>query len=271
MCEFCVSHGEGKKWYENVRNYTLELFESVNSEEGLRDYFKDFYRAISVEPARGYKWKRRFPRIYDWLIYPRVSRHMKETHFGQVVPLEDVERILENFTQAVRLPCVCRRVTTGDAKRVCYGIGHDFTHVYGDVPEFREFDRVPVEEVKAHIRSLDKEGMLHSVWTFMTPYIGGLCNCDLDCMAYRIEKTMQISKIMWRGEYVAESDPLACTGCKKCMKVCYFGALKYDNVNEKVHVNPGACYGCGICRAACDVGALTLRDRHTVPAAAGLW
>ncbi len=271
MCEFCVSHGEGKKWYENARNYTLELFESVNSEENLREYLKGFYRKLRVETMRGRKLRKRHPRIYDWLIYPRSSRHLKETHFGQVVPVEDVESILRNFTQVVRLPCVCRRVTIGVAKRVCYGIGLDFTGIYGEIPEFREFERVPVEEASEHVRSLDREGMLHSVWTFMTPYIGALCNCDRDCMAYRVEKTQHLAKVMWKGEYVAESDPMACTGCRKCMKVCYFGALKYDNVNEKVLVNPGACYGCGICRAACDEGAMTLKDREAVPAAAGLW
>jgi ferredoxin len=271
MCEFCVSHGEGKKWYENLKNYTHELFKSVNSEERLREYLMDFHRSLSVEPARAHKWKRRFPRIYDWLIYPRASKHLKETHFGQVVPLEDVERILDNFTHLVRLPCVCRRVTTGDVKRICYGIGHDFSQIYGEVPEFKEFEHVPVDEVKEHIRSLDNEGMIHSVWTFMTPYIGALCNCDRDCMAYKVEKITQVAKVMWKGEYVANCDPLQCTGCRKCMKVCYFGAMKYDGVNEKVNIQPEKCYGCGICRAACEHGAIRLEDRMSVPQAAELW
>ncbi len=110
MCEFCVSHGEGKKWYQNARNYTIEMFESVNSEDNLRKYLKGFRRSISESTARGQKIKKRFPRIYNWLIYPRISRQMKETHFGQVVPVEDAEQILDTFTQVVRLPCVCRRV-----------------------------------------------------------------------------------------------------------------------------------------------------------------
>jgi len=42
-------------------------------------------------------------------------------------------------------------------------------------------------------------------------------------------------------------------------------------VNEKVLVKPGANCRCGICRAACEEGAMTLKDRHAVPAAAGLW
>jgi hypothetical protein len=34
------------------------------------------------------------------------------------------------------------------------------------------------EEALDSIRKLDKEGLVHSVWTFKTPFIGGLCNCD---------------------------------------------------------------------------------------------
>jgi ferredoxin len=271
MCEFCVSHGEGKKWYLNARNYSLGLFRSVNSEEHLRSYLQGFYRSISEETARAHRWKRRFPRIYGLLVYPRVTRHLKQSHFGQVVPLEDIERILGSFTRIVRLPCVCCRATTGDPKRVCYGIGHDFSHVYGDIPEFNSFERVSAEEAAAHMRDLDREGMLHSIWTFMTPYIGAICNCDRDCMAYRVERTMSIGKIMWKAEYAAAADPFLCTGCRKCMKVCYFGALRFDPANEKVVVRHGECYGCGICRSACEHGALKLLPREAVPAAAGKW
>jgi Fe-S-cluster-containing hydrogenase component 2 len=55
------------------------------------------------------------------------------------------------------------------------------------------------------------------------------------------------------------------------MKVCYFGAMKYDGVNEKVNIQPEKCYGCGICRAACEHGAIRLEDRMSVPQAAELW
>lgn len=26
MCEFCTQHGEGKKWYLQMKNYSQELF-----------------------------------------------------------------------------------------------------------------------------------------------------------------------------------------------------------------------------------------------------
>lgn len=38
------------------------------------------------------------------------------------------------------------------------------------------------EEALAAFRHHEQEGLCHTVWTFMTPFIGGLCNCDRqDC------------------------------------------------------------------------------------------
>ena len=33
MCEFCSQHGEGKKWYLTMRNYSRELWEQNKRKE----------------------------------------------------------------------------------------------------------------------------------------------------------------------------------------------------------------------------------------------
>src|SRR4030042_3807111 len=261
MCEFCIKHGEGKKWYENITNYTEEVFHQVNSEKNLKSYLNNFYHSLSVEIEKASKWKKRLPRIYNLIVYPLVTKHLKKTHFGQIVPVEDVENILNNFNSVVRLPCICRKVTTGENKRYCLGIGMDLTHIFRDVPDFREFERLSTKEAKEYIRHLDVEGQTHSVWTFNTPFIGALCNCDRDCMAYRFQLKMQLGKVMWKGEYVARINPLQCNGCKECIKRCYFGAIKYDRRNIKCSVEIMNCYGCGICRTVCKNDAINLLDR----------
>jgi hypothetical protein len=38
MCEFCTQHGEGKKWYLNMENYSRDLFE----QDGRREYMTHF-------------------------------------------------------------------------------------------------------------------------------------------------------------------------------------------------------------------------------------
>jgi ferredoxin len=113
MCEFCTAHGEGKKWYENAANYTAEVFHKVNSEKNLRKFLGDLSRSLREDVQRAAVWKRRLPRIYNLIAFPLITRHLKKVHFGQIVPVEDVERILDRFSTVVRLPCVCRKASIG--------------------------------------------------------------------------------------------------------------------------------------------------------------
>ncbi len=147
----------------------------------------------------------------------------------------------------------------------------DLTPVFKDLPDFRDFERLPAEEARTFIRRLDSEGNTHSVWTLSTPFIGAICNCDRDCMAYRFEIKMKIGKAMWKGEYIAKIDPSKCSGCGECMKRCYFGGITCDRKNAKYVVDIMTCYGCGICRPVCKDDAIELIDRTAVPQAAGEW
>lgn len=271
MCEFCTKHGEGKKWYENLRNYTEEVFHGVSSEKKLKKFLNNLLHSIKVDVPNAQRWKKRLPRIYNLMAYPLVTRHLKKTHFGQVVPLKDAERILDSVGSIVRLPCVCRKATVGREMRYCFGIGMDLAPIFKDTPDFSDFERLSKDEAKDFIRHLDTEGMTHSVWTFETPFIGGLCNCDRNCIAWRFQMKMQLGKAMFKAEYIARIDPLRCNGCKECMKRCYFAALRYDRQNAKCSVDPLKCYGCGICRAVCEEGAIGLLDRTAVPEAVNVW
>ncbi|NOZ24657.1 MAG: 4Fe-4S ferredoxin [Nitrospirae bacterium] len=271
MCEFCTRHGEGKKWYENITNYTEEVFHRVNSEERLKAFLSGLSSSLRVDVERAYRWKRRLPRIYRLIAYPLVTRRLKKIHFGQVVPVEDIERILDSVGSVVRLPCVCRKVTTGKEKWYCLGIGMDLTPVFKDVPDFSAFERLSAGEARDFIRRLDADGMVHSVWTFNTPFIGAVCNCDRDCMAYRFQVELGIGKAMWKGEYVACVDPGKCSGCRECIRRCCFGAMRYDGKEMKCSVDLMKCYGCGICRVACRNNAVSLLDRAGVARVADEW
>ena len=47
---------------------------------------------------------------------------MKKVHFGQVVPIEEIEQIFGFVNSIVRMACICRHTTLGEEKRYCYGI-----------------------------------------------------------------------------------------------------------------------------------------------------
>jgi ferredoxin len=265
MCEFCTSHGEGRKWYENAANYTAEVFHKVNSEKNTRQFLGDLSRSLREDVTRAAAWKRRLPRIYKLIAFPLVTRHLKKVHFGQIVPVEDVERILDRFSTVVRLPCVCRKASIGREVRCCFGIGMDLSSIYEDVPDLSSFERLSGREAKAFIRRLDSEGKSHSIWTLNTPFIGGLCNCDQDCIAFRFDRQMKLGKAMWKAEYLSVIDPDRCTGCRECMKRCLFGAIRYDRAKSRCSIDHNACYGCGVCRTVCGSGAISLMDRANLP------
>lgn len=121
-----------------------------------------------------------------YLVGSLVSRRHKKEHFGQVVPIEDVEAIFGIVNSIVRVPCVCRRVTVGKEVRYCLGIGllpeivrksrmADTSYESG--PDTEGMEVLSTEEALGFMRDLEKNGAVHTIWTFGTPFIGAVCNC----------------------------------------------------------------------------------------------
>ena len=281
MCEFCLKHGEGKKWYLQAKNYSDDLLSDVRRREMIEEFFTGPARL--AESAQRLERLEKLPRFVKATIGRLITRKMKKEHFGQVVPIEDVEEIFDFVTSIVRVACLCRHVTLGEEKRYCYGIslspdGGEFSKIlqgidmsYLSGPENKGLETVSKEEAVAAFRSHEQEGLCHTVWTFRAPFIGGVCNCDRsDCLAMKATVTHSIP-VMFRAEYVAEVDPDKCVGCRECMRVCQFGAIVYSASSEKTAIEQRWCYGCGICRSVCPHDAIQLRKRAEVPAAASLW
>ncbi len=279
MCEFCVKHGDGKKWYLQARHYGEDLLNDLRRRKLIRRFFDGFDEDMARDLER-LKSLQRAPGPVRRLVGGLVTRRQKRDHFGQVVPMEDVERIVELCTSIVRVPCVCRRVTRNAEARYCIGVtaAPDVDRLatlvdpsYLDGTDGNGLEKVEKAAALDLMRGFEKEGLLHSVWTFRTPFIGGICNCDRsDCLAMLATVTYD-TKVMFRAEYVAQVDWDECMGCRQCMRLCQFGAIAYSAAAGKCAVDRQYCYGCGVCRAACSQDAITLADRATVPEAARLW
>jgi heterodisulfide reductase subunit A-like polyferredoxin len=70
------------------------------------------------------------------------------------------------------------------------------------------------------------------------------------------------------GGQVARVDPLKCTACMTCVKVCPHGAPTMND-SQKVEIQGAKCMGCGSCVAACPARAIQLQhqeDRQFVAA-----
>lgn len=260
MCEFCTKHGEGQKWYLVMRNYSRELWE----QPGRRDFAEYFWSQFEdyVKQTALVDTFKDIP-VLGRLVRLAANHRMRDEHIGQVVPIEEVDHIIDMQSSIVRLPCECRRMTTGRADaRYCFGLGVDRRGVLGKYPDLsHSLELLDKEEAKELVHSFDRRGLLHSVWTMKTPYISSLCNCDQDCVAYRISFKTGVMKNLYRAEYVALADWELCNGCKKCLPQCQFGAIQYSFTMKRPTIDMMQCWGCGVCRAVCDKEAITLRPR----------
>ncbi len=280
MCEFCLQHGEGKKWYLQAKNYSDDLMSDIRRRQMIDDFFA--HPPNPGEFAQKGERLRTLPKfVRDWFVY-LITRKQKKIHYGQVVPMEDIERIFDLTNSIVRIACYCRYSILSKEKRYCYGISLSPDGKFAEVirtlsasfatgPDNAGVETLTREQALEAFRAHEREGLCHTVWTFRTPFIGGICNCDRsDCWAMRYTMTNGIP-VMFRAEYVGQVDVDACNGCRECMRQCQFGALKYSASDKKVSVDQRWCYGCGICRAGCKKNAISLINRADSPVAAGVW
>lgn len=281
MCEFCHSHGDGKKWYLKAENYSEELLNNLERRRFLEEFLPKYGKMKGAEIEAGFQKAVKSPAWLRKLIYHFREKRQRRDHFGQVVPLEDLARIMDLTTSIVRIPCICRKINKGrnDAE-YCFGFGLDAGKMLGMKealmttfemgPDDANFDRLSKEEALDLLRKFEAQGLVHTIWTFKTPFIGGLCNCDrADCLAMLCDRYDYRS--FFRAEYVAQVSREDCTGCGACRSLCQFGAIGFSVMDQKSFIDPLRCYGCGICRPVCEMQAINLQPRQEHPVAANLW
>jgi ferredoxin len=278
MCQFCVEHGDGKKWYLEAGNYAFDLESDLKRREYMVHFAHDFDtgRATAIG---GMEFLGRLPGPIERLGKRTASKKMQSIHYGQPVPYEECEQIFDITTSIVSVPCVCRRFAGHKPEEVCLlvttqpieAVVEEGFRDYVDGPDTRDLRRLSKTDALALLRQCEERGLMHSVWTFLTPFIGAICNCNLEsgCMAMKLTSGYSMP-MMWRGEWVARLDAESCTGCGQCAELCPFDALS-RNGGRRVVLDEAKCWGCGICRTACNSKALTLADRRSVPAVANLW
>jgi ferredoxin len=275
MCETCVQHGEGKKWYLQAKNFEKEVLKGVAvvrgmiasggmSEENAVNFHVQFDKIVAsdLSAAKG-------------LLTAQTERRKNSN--GQIVPIEDAEQILNLSSNIVRLSCPCRRLRGVHDARYCIGlnVGAKELETMAEYPDYaRDFEVLSKEEAKKLFREFDREGLVHTVFAH-TPFILGICNCDstyCQALAGRARWShLGFNGGITKAEYVSSVDWEKCNGCRECMKLCNFGAISYSAAVKKCSINQFKCCGSGLCRSTCPTRAITMRDRNTIPMLAKDW
>jgi ferredoxin len=280
MCTFCVQHGDGQRWYLNARNYAADLESDLRRRGFMVGFVKGFERSRkSIQVGLGAL--RLLPQPVRGVLAERASRTQQREHFGQPVSIEDCEKILDLATNVTRLPCVCRGAMQpgSDAESCCLvvtatphdGVVREVFQGYQGGPASEGFEKLDKVQALALLRRCEEAGLAHTAWTFHTPFVAALCNCDLPsgCLALNTQLKGGV-RVMWKGEDVARLDAGRCSGCALCVPACPFGALLVVKKGE-VRLDRQGCWGCGTCRAHCARAALTLEPRGTAADVAGRW
>lgn len=287
MCELCMKHGAGKKWYLNAKNYSDEIVEKYN----LRDYLMEQYvnfEQISVRKVHGFNgvglgYKLRMPVIGRIIKYaaqnmlhntkPPTNPLRAEGHIGQVVPMEDGIAILEECAAEpmINKNCMCRYMARGEKEACCINFGV-MSEILEKLPRFiPEKDKFHLTRQEAIERFTENnmKGYIGTIWFGPFPYINNLCSCaNPECAGIRPRLDFDIFSI-YKAEYVIQLDGERCLDCQVCVSRCPFGALEFDSYSKEVKLDISKCYGCGVCRHFCPNDALFLAPRDSIPEVCG--
>lgn len=198
-------------------------------------------------------------------IKKKVNSFTNKYHMNHVITYQDAQKVLEISWPIGMMECICRRERRGmynDPQAwVCFSLGVGL-YKYERWPEtFRGLTFLSVKEAKERLEYLNKKGCVHSLTTFYTPYIGGLCNCEYPaCLGIRGRLDYGLD-IFGKGHEIALPVSENCTGCGECVQYCQFGALSISRSMNKLAINLQKCFGCGQCTDHCPNSAIIMKDR----------
>jgi ferredoxin len=281
MCQFCHQHGEGKKWYLKAEHYSQDLLSDLRRRNFIKDFIMDVGNGQVEQLEEKLQFGMKAPSWLRQIYYGFTEKRYRRDHYGQVVPLEDLDEVLDLANSIVRIPCICRKNSTGrNDDRYCLALSIDpekvldiketFLETFRPGPDVGFFEHLSKAETLELLQAFEKESLIHSLWTFKTPFIGGLCNCDrADCLALLADRYGL--RLFFRAEYVAQTAGENCSGCRSCLSSCQFGAIGFSAARQTAFIDPLRCYGCGVCRSHCDQDAIHLIPRNQHPIARRFW
>jgi Pyruvate/2-oxoacid:ferredoxin oxidoreductase delta subunit len=272
LCNYCVKHGGGTRWYLNPENYSVDLLADKRARKVLAqiigwsmDYYIDWttrMASLTQKPFVG--------NFIRWL----ANKQAPNMHAGQIIPLEDALKIVDLAENLVVISCMCRRLISAENKLCCLNFG-PVRELWKKAKPTEKIEPITRDEAKYRLRNWAKEGLIHTLFCASIPYPITICNCEIAyCAAMKMRLAFGIRNACLKSHYVATLDIKKCDGCRgnpHCVQYCQFKAIIWIREKNKVAIDLTKCFGCGTCRMACPKRAIRLVDRSEMPIVRNSW
>lgn len=199
-----------------------------------------------------------------------IMRTVSDTR--QIVPYEDVARVLEREEYFCVAHCPCRRIKKlGPDAPTCKHETFNCLH-FGRLAKYmvkhgmgKEITR---EEAAEILRKAADAGLVHGISNTVRE-ADSICNCCSCCCVFLQSARVLGMNGLQRSNYVVQVREDTCEGCGLCVKRCPMEALRLepsDHARNKIgkvpHLEPGKCIGCGVCAHKCPTRSLSLLHRQ---------
>lgn len=173
-----------------------------------------------------------------------------------ILPLKDIEEVINSSTHLYVDPCACRLVAGEHACAAplygCIRINHAAKIRKGQ----KNSGGLSKTDAIAILRNARAHGLVLSLESCVQPYQYNICLCCRDCcvpMKMRYDFRLDVYH---SGPYLPVINTSKCNDCLICIKKCLVNALSEEN--EKVVRDQKKCLGCGICAEACSRDAIEM-------------
>ncbi len=202
-----------------------------------------------------------------------INMTIKDTR--QILPYEDVVKVLDNFEYFTVSACPCRHRKNLDPD------SPECKQPTGNCLHFDELGRYCVEnnmgrevtreETEQILKEAADAGLVHGIsnWREKPDTICNCCSCC--CLWMEAYHKLGHHKSLDASNYRLSLSPETCKACGLCVKRCPMDAIqlkisaKADNKFGKAPVlDPALCLGCGVCVHKCPTDSLTLERKEEI-------